>query len=342
MPRKKPSKALNLRQKERIDTIRKRRSDRMQSRQQEEWDSLSNSTLSAPKEGLVIAHFGLNIEVETDSGERFRCAVRETAGVEPVCGDKVVWQQAGEDQGIVTAVMDRHSILQRPGAYRTLKTIAANIDQIFITTTSQHVNTGLLDRYLVAAEAANIDPIILINKMDLAENPDEIMAQMAPYFAMNYPVMFISASSGLGITELEEKLTNKISIIVGQSGVGKSSLVKRWVAKEIAPAIGDVREKTGTGRHTTTVARLYHLPGGGSLIDSPGIREFGLHGISRQQVATLFRDISPYLQGCRFSNCSHSHEPGCKVLTAIENGKVDIIRLQSLQRIQASMPLHDR
>ncbi|MBF0454651.1 MAG: ribosome small subunit-dependent GTPase A [Magnetococcales bacterium] len=338
MPRKKPSKGLNHRQKERIDLIRQRRSDRVISRQRAEWDLLADTTLEGPEEGLVIAHFGLNVEVEDLKGGRCRCAVRETAGIEPVCGDRVIWQRANADQGVVTAVKDRHTILQRPGAYRRLKTIAANIDQIFITTTSQHPNTGLLDRYLVAAEAANIAATILINKMDLAEDPEALMAQMAPYRAMDYPVLPLSATTGEGIAELEEKLAGRVSIFVGQSGVGKSSLVRRWVPEESAPAIAPVKASNGKGRHTTTVARLYHLPAGGSLIDSPGIREFGLHGISREQVGGYFRDISPFLQGCRFSNCSHSHEPGCMVLSAIDNGKIDSVRLQSLRRIQSSLP----
>ena len=338
MPRKKPSKALNQRQKERIDQIRKRRSDRITARQHEQYNLLAETTIGTPEEGLVIAHFGLNVEVENHKGDRYRCAVRETAGIEPVCGDRVSWQRTNAEQGVVTAVVDRRSILQRPGAYRRLKTIAANIDLIFITTTSNHLNTGLLDRYLVAAEAAKIDPIILINKMDLAENPEELMEQVSPYQTMNYPILPISASSGLGIEELDKMLTGKISIFVGQSGVGKSSLVRHWVPEENAPAICEVNASSGKGRHTTTVARLYHLQSGGSLIDSPGIREFGLHGISREKVASFFRDISPYLQGCRFSNCSHSHEPGCLVLTAIKDGKINAVRLKSLHRIQESVP----
>jgi ribosome biogenesis GTPase / thiamine phosphate phosphatase len=342
MPRKKSSRTINQRQKERINAIRQRRSDRIATRQEERWDILNQATLGKPEEGLVIAHFGLNVEVENSEGNTCRCAVRETAGIEPVCGDRVIWQKANSEQGVITAVIDRNSILQRPGPYRRLKTIAANIDQIFIITTSGHLNTGLLDRYLVAAEAAKIQPILLINKMDLAQNPDELMEQMTPYQEMKYPIIPISATTDMGIAELGSMLTGKISIFVGQSGVGKSSLVSKWVSHEKAPAIGEVKESSNMGRHTTTVARLYHLQNGGSLIDSPGIREFGLHNISRENVATFFRDISPYLEGCRFSNCSHSHEPGCMVLWAIEEGKIYISRLKSLHRIQASMPKNDR
>ncbi|MBF0358024.1 MAG: small ribosomal subunit biogenesis GTPase RsgA [Magnetococcales bacterium] len=337
MPRKKSSRTINHRQKERISAIRQRRSDRINARQEEGWEILNESTLGSPEEGLVIAHFGLNVEVENQQGGICRCAVRETAGIEPVCGDRVVWQRANPDQGVITAVIDRHSTLQRPGPYRRLKTIAANIDQIFITTTSNHLNTGLLDRYLVAAEAAEIIPILLINKMDLAQNPEELMEQMAPYRAMNYQILAISATTGLGMSELEQLLTEKTSIFVGQSGVGKSSLVRHWVPEKTAPAIGEVNHSTGKGRQTTTVARLYHLENGGTIIDSPGIREFGLHNISKESVASYFRDIAPYLQGCRFSNCSHSHEPGCRVLSAIKDGKIDIIRLKSLHRIQESL-----
>ncbi|MBF0379393.1 MAG: small ribosomal subunit biogenesis GTPase RsgA [Magnetococcales bacterium] len=341
MPRKKTPRTINQRQKERINAIRQRRSDQITARQEENWDILKQADLGKPEEGMVIAHFGLNVEVEDSSGVGCRCAVRETAGIEPVCGDRVIWQKANSQQGVITAVIDRHSILQRPGPYRRLKTIAANIDQIFIITTSTHLNTGLIDRYLVAAEAAKIRPILLINKMDLAQDPEEIMEELAPYKTMEYPILPISATSGLGISELGSMLQEKISIFVGQSGVGKSSLVHKWVPKERAPTIGEVKESSNMGRHTTTVARLYHLPNGGSLIDSPGVREFGLHNVSRNNVATFFRDIAPYLEGCRFSNCSHKHEPGCMVLGAIEDGKIHINRLKSLHRIQESMPKND-
>lgn len=338
MPRKKSGQDLNARQKERIDAIRKRRADRLATRKQERWESLAQAPLDDPQEGLVITHFGLNVEVENIQGERYRCAVRETAGIEPVCGDRVVWQRANATQGVVTAVMDRRSTLQRPGAYHRLKTIAANVDQMFITTTSRHLNTGLLDRYLVAAEATGIEPVILINKMDQAEDPETLLERMTPYREMAYPFLPLSATTGVGIEALEARSAGKISIFVGQSGVGKSSLIRRWVSEEQAPAIAEVRPTTGRGRHTTTVARLYHLPTGGSLIDSPGIREFGLHGVSREQVGHHFRDIAPYLQGCRFSNCSHTHEPGCQVLYAIEQGTIHPARLNSLLRIQASLP----
>jgi len=196
---------------------------------------------------------------------------------------------------------------------------------------------GLADRYLVAAEAARIEPILAFNKIDLLEDPAIIDEWLAPYREMDYETLTLSSETGAGLGTLLASLKGHTAVFVGQSGVGKSSIINNWLPdQEIKVAA--INEDTGKGRHTTTVARLYHLPGGGSLIDSPGVRSFGLHGVSREEVAGYFRDAAPHLGGCRFSDCRHLEEPGCAVIQAVEEGSMAYERFESLHRICDSLP----
>ena len=192
---------------------------------------------------------------------------------------------------------------------------------------------------MVAAAMAGMEPIIVVNKMDLSVSDAlaGLEAVLAPYRAMGYPVLMVSVATGKGLPELEAHLRGQVSIFVGQSGVGKSSLIARWITAS-AIKIRAVNAETGKGRQTTTVARLYHLPAGGSLIDSPGIRAFGLYGLSAEKVVGYFPDIITFLGGCRFSDCSHHHEPACAVQAGVAAGAIYPARLASLHRIMASLP----
>lgn len=339
MPRKSVRKHLTQRQRRQLESIHQQRLTRQEERRHEAAESLMTGPLGEMEEGLVIAHYGLNVEVEAADGSRWRCAVRETTPEEPVCGDRVLWQRAGEEQGVISGITPRHGVLRRPAAFGRLQTVAANVNLLVITMEAILPNTGLLDRYLVAAGAAGIEPLVLLNKADQVapgEERQDLKLVMAPYRKMKYPILLVSARSGEGLAELEAALRGHTSVFVGQSGVGKSSLIARWVPRETI-RVGAVNRVTGRGRHTTTVARLYHLPGGGHLIDSPGVRAFGLHGVTADQVPHHFRDIAPYLTRCRFSDCSHTNEPGCAVLTAIHKGKIAVERLESLHRILDSL-----
>ncbi|MBF0296325.1 MAG: ribosome small subunit-dependent GTPase A [Magnetococcales bacterium] len=325
MPRKREGKALTLRQLDRVRTARTKR-------------VAEPGDLGPEATGRVVAHFGLNVEVMPEGGECIRCAVRETLEPEPVCGDRVVWRQTGEQsQGVIVEVLPRRSQLQRPGPYRRLLTVVANVDRIVVVGASGTLNPGLLDRYLAAARKAGIEAMLVINKADLAIDPHGEAELLAPYERMGYPVLRTSVVRCEGLEALEASLTNLTSVFVGESGVGKSSLIGLWIPDSQART-AEVHPGTGQGRHATTTARMYPLPRGGDIIDSPGVREFGLHGVERESLPALFRDMEPLLGSCRFSDCRHLREPGCALRAAAESGAVSPIRLASMLRIMESLP----
>ncbi|MBF0439418.1 MAG: ribosome small subunit-dependent GTPase A, partial [Magnetococcales bacterium] len=325
MPRKKSDKRLTFRQVERIRSMRAARSG---------CRVALEGGVGEPgvrEEGRVVAHFGLNVEVESVEGRRFRCAVRETLLEDPVCGDWVVWQRIGETQGVIVEVRERTTVLQRPGPYQRLLTVVANVDRIVVVAAGGNLNTGLLDRYLAAACKADIDAMLVVNKSDLVTDPIGEERALAPYERMGYVVLRVSALLGMGLEPLESALRERTSVLVGESGVGKSSLVNCWTSGA-AVKTSEVHPATGQGRHVTTTAQLYRLPGGGVLIDSPGVREFGLHGVEREVVPGLFRDVAPYLGQCRFSDCRHQQEPGCALHAAVLAGEIALPRLESMRR----------
>ena len=336
MKRKKRGGPLTLQQRERIATIQKKRSQRLAAQRDLDSPEPVDTILGEEEEGVVIAHFGLNVEVENSGGKRFRCAVRKSLTEEPVCGDRVIWMQAGDGQGVVNAIQQRSSVLQRPLSYQRLQVIAANVDRIFVVIVATDPNFGLLDRYLVAAGVAGIEAVIIINKVDLAEDLETLKQLFIHYERMGYKLLLTSTISQIGLIDLMRELDGRISVLVGQSGTGKSSLAAQWVS-ESSLKVGSISPGHGKGRHTTTVASLYHLPNGGSLIDSPGIREFGLHAVSVEDVCRYFIDIAPYIGQCRFSNCQHADEPLCAVRHAVQSGHIHPARLKSLQQIQISL-----
>ncbi|MEO5370044.1 MAG: ribosome small subunit-dependent GTPase A [Magnetococcus sp. DMHC-1] len=336
MPRKKSSHALTDVQKRRIKAIRTGRLEHWQQTRQKKLTTLTSGFLGETRDGLVIAHFGAHVEVEDAEGQRYQCAVRENVAENPVCGDRVLWQQAPNNQGVVTDLQPRKSVLRRPGPYERLQTFAANVEQMVITTTATHPNPHLVDRYLVAASAARVQPLLAINKHDLLENPEDLEQVLIPYRRIGIPVLELSVVQNRGLAALEEALRERTSIFVGQSGVGKSSLIAQWITDPLL-RVGRVNPDTGKGRHTTSVARLYPLSCGGRLIDSPGVREFNLHGLQPDEVPWHFPEIRPLLGGCRFPDCHHRQEPGCLVLDALAAGTIHPERLASLHRIVATL-----
>ncbi|MBF0340033.1 MAG: ribosome small subunit-dependent GTPase A [Magnetococcales bacterium] len=338
MPRKTSEKQLSLRQMARMRVARGIRVAHHNRIDQDQDRESGISDENSPQEtGRVVAHFGLNVEVEDATGARFRCAVREALLNDPVCGDEVIWQRVGDSQGVIVALRERRSMLQRPGPYQRLLTVAANVDRIVVVAAGNGFNPGLVDRYLVAAGKAGIRPVLVINKMDLVTDPALLEAALQPYGRMGYGVFQVSVLLDAGLTTLEEALAGLTAVFVGESGVGKSSLVGRWVQDETLKT-AEVHSSTGQGRHATTTARLYRLPRGGLLIDSPGVREFGLHGVVREEIPGLFLDMRPFLGSCRFSDCRHLREPGCALRGAVASGDVSEIRLASLLRLMESVP----
>lgn len=290
--------------------------------------------------GLLISHYGKTSLVEDNNQQIITCKNRPN--LPPlVCGDKVIWQPTDkENEGIIVAVDERQSELVRPDNNRRKRIIAANIDQILIVTAAKPVlNEGLLDRYLVAAELTSITPVIIFNKTDLLSEDEyqDYRQRLKLYQDIGYQVIYASCKKQHGLDELHTCLQGKTSVFVGQSGVGKSSLVNSLLPEAKADT-REVSDATGKGQHTTTTARLYHLTNEqGNLIDSPGIREFGLWQINKAQLTNGFKEFSDYAEQCKFRNCLHINEPGCAIQQAEKENLISEKRLASYHRILESL-----
>ncbi len=334
---------LNRRQTWRIGKIQEERAARAAKRESRLTDELEGGELSSEQQGLVIAHFGVQVEVEALQGELagqiFRCHLRANLPA-LVTGDTVIWRAGQQNSGVIVAQLARHSELCRPDSRGQLKPVAANVDQliiVFAPLPEPHAN--LLDRYLIAATHAHIQPLLLLNKADLinAQNQERLDRLLAVYRQLDYPLLQVSAKDGDGLAALRQRLNGRISVFVGQSGVGKSSLVNKLLP-DVDTRVGALSEQTGKGTHTTTTARLFHIPGGGDLIDSPGIREFGLGHVSRYDIEAGFPEFNELIGRCRFRDCQHEHEPDCALLHALAEGRIHPQRMESYRSILGSLP----
>ncbi|MFT2109820.1 small ribosomal subunit biogenesis GTPase RsgA [Marinomonas sp. 2405UD68-3] len=329
----------------RIEKIHKERSERVNKRSEKAEEILQSSDLGSETEGLVLSHFGTQVEIEGTSppykGITTKCNLRANLG-QLVTGDRVVWRPQKNGGGVVVAALDRTSSLSRPDMHGRLKPVAANIDHIVIVIAAEPLaHANLIDRYLVAAETVGIRPVILLNKTDLINdtNRESLDALLSTYQGLGYEVIRTSSQDQNGMESLYTFLKQKTSVFVGQSGVGKSSLINQLLPG-IDIAVGELSTKHKTGTHTTTTARLFHIPKGGDLIDSPGIREFGLWHISEEQLLNGFIEFKDHLGYCRFRDCSHEQEPGCAILDALEKGLIGQKRFKSYLRIKQSILEH--
>ena len=242
-----------------------------------------------------------------------------------------------QTSAIVVAVLERNNLLQKTGFGGKAKAVAANIDQVFIVCSLvPKPNSYLIDRYLVAAETMPAKPILVINKIDLLDETNEHVVDdiHAIYGKIGYRVLETSATKNTGIEELQSMLADSTSILVGLSGVGKSSLVMD-ILPGIDIRIGEISSASKEGKHTTTVSTLYALPTGGNLIDSPGVRDFSPVDIDKQTILNGFVELKPYRGKCKFANCTHDHEPGCAIIDALEQGEVSRQRVDSFRKMLA-------
>jgi ribosome biogenesis GTPase len=325
---------LTRRQAWRVQKIQKERLSRAKSREQSAAHMLEGQALGPEQTGRVVAHYGANLDVENAEGKVHHCLTRANLP-RLVCGDHVIWQATGENLGVITSLIPRTNLLARPDSHQQLKPVAANIDQMLIVAAPQPaLDEDLINRYLVAAELTTITPIIVVNKTDLltAQEKLALQKQLAVYAQIGYSIIYTSTKQKHGLDDLIQHLVNKTSIFVGQSGVGKSSLIKTFVP-DSSIRIGELSQATGLGKHTTSVTVLYHLPVGGSIIDSPGVREFGLGHVSQAQVTEGFVEFKTFKGQCKFKDCTHQHEPGCVIKHAVETRQITQQRFESYLRI---------
>ena len=325
---------LSRRQQWRIDKIQEERLARATKRAAREDDAPSDA-FGTEHHGLVTTHYGQQVIVSNQQGESFRCHFRATLE-QLVVGDRVLFQPPlTEGTGVVTAIVPRQTVLRRPDQYGNLKPVAANVDLMLVVFAPQPTPSSvLLDRYLVAAELSDIQPLLVLNKADLINdsNREQIAALCALCRRIGYAVLEVSATAGNGLQPLFQALAGHTSVFVGQSGVGKSSLVNALLPAA-ALEVSELSTRSGLGQHTTVTARLFDLPGGGRLIDSPGVREFGLWHISEAELLSGYCDLAPLAGHCKFRNCSHRHEPGCALRQAAEQGDISAERLENFYRI---------
>ena len=321
----------------------KRRLTKQQSRRinqnignrQKQLQSSHDKSLGPEQSGLIISHHGKTLIVENDQGDRLRCSARQNIG-QPVCGDQVVWQASNEHEGVITAIQDRKSLLVRPGFADRIKPVAANISLICIVIAPEPApQEGLIDRYLVAAEYLDIQPIILCNKQDLLDSTAQQAWQtrFSIYKNLGYQLLPTSTKQSHGLNSLQKQLKGNRSIMVGQSGVGKSSLINALIP-DLAIRVKVLSEQINQGQHTTSHSELYHLPNdGGDLIDSPGVRDFRLGHLDRDAIEQGFIEFRPFIGKCKFTDCQHTNEPDCAILSAVENQLIQASRFESFQAI---------
>ena len=274
-------------------------------------------------QGTIVAAYGKRFQVElTDDKKRISCVTRGKK-TDLACGDVVAIQLTDKHEGVIETILPRKTLLYRSNAFKS-KMLASNVTQIIIVLATQpSFYEALLNRCLIAAEAANIKALVVLNKCDLADN-DDAKQKLALYTGLGYQVLALSAKED--ISSLRPYLQSEASILVGQSGMGKSTIINALLPNE------DVRTREvslvlDSGKHTTTAAHLYHLDEHSQLIDSPGLQEFGLHHLSTDELEHAFIEFRPFLGKCRFNNCKHLQEPDCAIKDAVVANRITPERL---------------
>jgi ribosome biogenesis GTPase / thiamine phosphate phosphatase len=287
------------------------------------------SKLAPLHHGLVVGSYGRNYEIELAGSEILTCLPRGKRST-LACGDRVEVMRTSADQGVVEAVDPRSTLLYRSDQFRQ-KLIAANVTQIVVVlAVMPSFYEELLNRCTAAAEHQRISLLIVLNKIDLEAQSATAMERLSLYSRLGYRVLPMSAKRD--VSPLLPLLRGQLSVLVGQSGMGKSTLVNALIPGTKA-LTADLSTALDSGRHTTTHARLYHLDAESALIDSPGMQEFGLHHLNATDVADAFLELRQLTGQCRFNDCRHLVEPGCAVMAAVEHGAIDPNRLDAYRKI---------
>lgn len=290
--------------------------------------------------GTVVKSTGSWYSVRLESGEQVECRIKgkfRMKGIKttnPVAVGDVVEIEAGAEGGVISQIMDRKNYIIRKSTNLSKEAhiIAANVDQAMLVVTVNHpvTSTVFIDRFLASVEAYRIPAVLVFNKIDLYGEDDLLMlgALTQVYMQAGYECLHVSSLTGEGIEDVVAAMKDKITVFSGLSGVGKSSLVNR-VEPGLDLKVAEISESHDTGKHTTTFAEMFPLSFGGYIVDTPGIRAFGLIHMEKNEISHYFPEIFKRATGCKYYNCTHIHEPGCAVLEAVENGEISESRYYS-------------
>ncbi len=297
--------------------------------------SIDESSLLAPEQGVVVSRFGQQVDIADSNFEIIRCFIRKSLDI-LVVGDQVIFcRQAntdgGEEKGVVNELLERNSLLKRPTPHYGIKPVVANVDFVALVLAPElGFSEMMLDRYLVAAKASDLPVWIIFNKWDLLSDTEQevINQRLETYRQLGYSTYIISAKQGDGVDKFVADIDGQSLLLAGQSGVGKSTLINR-LFPEHQVATSEISETSGLGTHTTTASRLYRLAKNSYIVDSPGVREFGLWHLDSNSIQQGFVEIAHLAQECKFRDCKHLNEPKCAVLAAYKAGEIADSRIQN-------------
>ena len=286
--------------------------------------------------GLVVVAHRNRVVIQTACGQQLTCA-RNAAAQEIVVGDDVSWAADPNGGGIIEQVLPRKSVLTRAIPGRGEKAVAANVNPlVLVIAPKPRFVLTQIDRYLVVAEHSRLRVLLLLNKTDLLDKDSTTLLdqQLEVYRSIGYEQISISTHTGDGVAELNHRLAGKRPVLAGQSGVGKSSIIRVLTGNKRI-AVGATSQRGGRGRHTTSASTLYPLAGGGHIIDTPGVQDFSAWHIPDAELGPCFADFRPWLDRCRFDNCKHLAEPDCAVKAAVHDGHIRPERFSSYQAMLA-------